>query len=61
MVFDGFTEDKGVHYIENPNNAFAYFNVKNEIYSVSNKLGLYKTAEEFYEVMKSQFSFFRTH
>lgn len=59
MVFDGYTESHGLHFIENPEKAIAYFNIKNEIYSVSNQLSLYKTAEEFYEAMKSQISFFK--
>ena len=60
MVFDGFTERQGLHYIQNPERAIAYFNIKNEIYGVSNQLSVYKTAEEFYDVMKKQFAFFRS-
>jgi hypothetical protein len=59
MVFDGFTEKQGKHYLQNPESAVAYFNIKNEIYGVSNRLSLYKTVEEFYEVMQMQFAFFK--
>jgi hypothetical protein len=59
MVFDGFTEKQGKHYLQNHESAVAYFNIKNEIYGVSNRLSLYKTVEEFYEVMQMQFAFFK--
>jgi|GEM_PF-5747851 hypothetical protein len=58
IIADGYHIEQNQHYFDNPNTAIAYFIIKDEIYSLSNRWGLYTSAEEFYDAMKYQQDFF---
>lgn len=59
LVLDGFFLLQDKHYLKNPEKAIAFFNFKGILYGVSNQIQAYKTAEELYEQMSSQYSFFK--
>ncbi|RYD58197.1 MAG: hypothetical protein EOP56_04555 [Sphingobacteriales bacterium] len=59
MIVDGFTESKGQHYITNPEKAIAFFNFNGNLYGIANQIRTFNTAEEFYDQMCNQYSFFR--
>lgn len=58
IITDGYSIERNGHYFNNPFTAIAYFTIKDEIYSISNRWGLYASAEEFYDAMKYQQDFF---
>jgi len=60
LIMDGFLIKGDKHWINNSEKAIALFNFKGEMYSVSNQLQDYKTAEDFYNAMKEQYAFFHT-
>jgi|SRR3954470_12652703 hypothetical protein len=58
LIVEGYIIDKDRHYIQNPEKAIAYFNVKGHMYGLANQFKAYNTAEEFYDVMMAQYSIF---
>ena len=43
-----------------PEKAIAYFSIDGHLYGLSNQVRTCKTAEEFYEVMRQQFTIFKS-
>jgi hypothetical protein len=58
IITDGYHLEHGKHYFNDPFTAIAYFTIKDEIYSLSNRWGLYASAEDFFDAMKYQQDFF---
>lgn len=58
IIVDGFFVLQEKHYIKNPEKAIAFFNFNGNLYGVANQIKTFKTAEEFYEQMCDQYSFF---
>jgi len=56
LLLDGFYIKEDKHWIENPQKAIAFFNIRGHMYGVSNELNTFSTAEDFYEKMKEQFA-----
>lgn len=58
LILDGYELEKDRHKMVNPEKAIAYFNVKGHMYGLSNQFKTYRTVEEFYDIMKGQYSIF---
>ena len=58
LIVDGFTVKKGLHYLNNPEKAIAFFNFKGNLYGVSNRLRTFATVEALYETMCGQYAIF---
>ncbi len=56
LIIDGYIIKDHKHWLKNPLKAIAYFIVKGSIYGVANKSRNCSTVEDFYEVMKEQYS-----
>ena len=60
LIVDGFEVNNNRHVINNPEKAIAYFSLDGHLYGLSNQVRTCKTAEEFYEVMRQQFTIFKS-
>ena len=60
LIVDGFEVKNNMHVINNPEKAIAYFSIDGHLYGLSNQVRTCKTAEEFYEVMRQQFTIFKS-
>jgi hypothetical protein len=58
LILDDFTMEDKKHRIMNTEKAIAFFNFMGEVYSVSNQLDNFKTAEDFFQAMKQQYLIF---
>ncbi len=58
LILDGFRKYRGMHFIQNPEKAIAYFVVRGNLYGLSNRLHPVRTVEAFFEIMRKQHSFF---
>jgi hypothetical protein len=58
LVLEGFFIKEDKHWIKNPVNAIAFFNVDGNLYGISNQTHTYLTAESLYDVMLSQYVYF---
>lgn len=58
LIIDGFYKQDGKHFIQNPANAIAFFNINGNLYGISNKIITYETVEEFFETMCTQYAVF---
>lgn len=58
LLVDGYTIKQDKHYLKNPANAIAFFDVNGGLYGISNRNGTYLTAEDFYDSMQKQLDFF---
>lgn len=59
MIIDDYQLKDEKHYIKSPGKAIAFFNIKGNIYGIANPFQTCSTAEEFYEVMRSQYAYFQ--
>jgi hypothetical protein len=59
LIVDDYFIKNEKHYLKNPSKAIAFFNVSGLLYGISNGTGRYYTAEDFFDVMSRQYSFFR--
>lgn len=60
ILVDDYKVINDEHIFTNPAKAVAFFDVENNLYGISNEPSYYRTAEEFYDAMSSQFYVF-TH
>jgi|SRR5690606_20654791 len=58
LIVDGYELKEEKHWLRNPENAIAFFNIKGHLYGVSNKLKTSLTAEAFFDLMKNQYEIF---
>lgn len=58
IVDDYFIKDEK-HWITTPKKAIAFFNINGNLYGIANKTKSCSTAEEFYDLMQEQYSFFK--
>jgi hypothetical protein len=58
LILDGFILRDQKHWITNPNKAIAFFNINGNLYGIANQSKSCCTAEEFYELMREQYSYF---
>ena len=58
LIIDGYNVKGEKHWIKNPETAIAFFNIKEHLYGVSNKLQTSLTVEDFFDLMKSQYQIF---
>lgn len=59
FIVDDYVVRDEKHWFTNPNKVIAYFNVNGNLYGVANPNSDCCTAEDFYEIMKQQYSFFQ--
>ncbi len=60
ILVEGYKVEGDHHALTNPDKAVAFFDVENNLYGISNQPSHYKTAEEFFDAMFTQFKIF-TH
>lgn len=60
LILDGFEVKDERHWFKNAEKAIAYFNFKEEFYSVSNQFKSYRTVEDFYNAMVEQYAIFNS-
>lgn len=58
LILDGFKKEKGLHIIQNPERAMAYFMVRGNLYGLSNRMRTVHTVEALFEIMRRQHAFF---
>jgi hypothetical protein len=58
LIVDGFTVKDNHHLMIHPEKAIAFLNIDGHMYGVANQYDIYKTVEEFFEMMKKQALFF---
>jgi len=58
LVFGSFFVRSGLHWMESPEQAIAFFNIEGNLYGLSNSTNTSRTAEAFYDVMFSQYAYF---
>jgi hypothetical protein len=58
LIVDGFYIKDEKHWLRNPDKAIAFFNIDGHLYGISNGTGKCYTAEDFYDIMYMQYSFF---
>jgi len=62
LILDGYSYRDGKHWIKNPDRAIAFFTLNGNMYSISNNIGQYATAEELYNSIRMQYvSFTKTN
>ena len=59
LIIDDYQLKDEKHYIKNPQKTIAFFSINGNLYGLANQTQSWCTAEEFYEVMKRQYAFFR--
>ncbi len=59
LIIDDYQLKNEKHYITTPQKAIAFFNINGNLYGIANQSQSCCTAEEFYELMKEQYSFFQ--
>ena len=59
LIIEDFQLKNEKHYIINPNRAIAFFNINGNLYGIANQSDRVRTAEEFYDLMREQYSFFQ--
>jgi hypothetical protein len=58
LIVDDFVVKDEKHWIKNPAKAIAFFNINGNLYGIANQTSTCCTAEEFYDMMKEQYSYF---
>lgn len=59
LIIDDYQVKDEKHYIKNPDKAIAFFNINGNLYGIANQAHNCSTAEDFYEMMKEQYSYFQ--
>lgn len=59
LIIDDFSVKDQKHFIKNPKKAIAFFNINGNLYGLANQLNGFNTAEDFYEMMREQYSYFQ--
>ncbi|HRO42545.1 MAG TPA: hypothetical protein PL009_06905 [Flavipsychrobacter sp.] len=59
LIVDDYQYKNEKHYITNPNRAIAFFSINGNLYGIANQSKTCCTAEDFYEMMKEQYSYFK--
>lgn len=59
LIIEDFQLKNEKHYMTNPNKAIAFFNINGNLYGIANQFDQVSTAEEFYDLMREQYSFFQ--
>ena len=60
MLVGEYTMNDDKHFLKNPDKAFAYFYIGDNIYGLSNEPKNYDTAEAFYDAINLQYGIFKT-
>jgi len=60
LIIDDYLLKDEKHYIKTPQTAIAFFNINGNLYGIANQAAAcFYTAEEFYDVMREQYSYFQ--
>src|SRR5579883_242006 len=59
ILVDNFIMKDGKHWIKNPTNAIAFFQINESIYGVLNDIKTFLTVEDFYDCMLQQYLIFK--
>ncbi|RYZ54015.1 MAG: hypothetical protein EOP49_06045 [Sphingobacteriales bacterium] len=59
LIVDDYVVKDEKHWFTNPNRVIAYFNINGNLYGIANPDSDCCTAEDFYEIMKKQYSYFQ--
>jgi len=59
LIVDDFQLKDEKHYIKSPDKTIAFFSINGNLYGIANQSDICCTAEEFYDLMRKQYSFFQ--
>lgn len=59
LIVDDYSVKDEKHYIKTPQKAIAFFNINGNLYGLANQASSCRTAEDFYEMMQEQYTYFQ--
>lgn len=59
LILDDYQVKDEKHYIKTPQKAIAFFNINGNLYGLANQATACNTAEDFYEMMREQYTYFQ--